>query len=64
MGGSTSAGIPGSSWNGMGGSAYPGIYTNKYPVTECSKTHDFPTFVYGHQLDTHELKHLTDIYRI
>ena len=34
------------------------------PVTRCNKCFDFPTHIYGYQLDTFKLSWLHDIYRI
>lgn len=33
-------------------------------VTECGKVFEFPTHIYGHQLDTYETKLLNEIYQI
>jgi hypothetical protein len=40
------------------------VISHTLPITVCNKKLDFPTFIYGHELDTYELKDLRDIYRI
>ncbi len=40
------------------------VISPKTPITECNKHFDIPTFIYGHQLDTHDLTSLKNTYRI
>lgn len=38
------------------------IFSNKCAVTECGKTFDFKTHIYGHQLDIYDIDLLKEIY--
>lgn len=38
------------------------VISNKIEVTECGKTFDFKTHIYGHQIDAYEVKLLKEIY--
>lgn len=40
------------------------VISPKVAITECNKYFDFPTYIYGHQLDTYELKLMNSVYRI
>ena len=38
------------------------IFSTKCIITECGKTFDFKTHIYGHQLDVYEVEFLMEIY--
>jgi hypothetical protein len=40
------------------------VISEKTQATECGKYFDFPTHIYGHQLDTHTLEQLDSNYKI
>jgi len=40
------------------------VISKDVEVTTCHKKFDFPTHIYGHQLDTYELNFLNNIYKI
>lgn len=40
------------------------VIAKNTPVTTCSKSFDFPTHIYGHQLDTFDLESMNDIYKV
>ncbi|MDR2206993.1 MAG: hypothetical protein LBE36_12660 [Flavobacteriaceae bacterium] len=39
------------------------VISKNKTVTECGKTFDFTTFLYGHQIDVYETKLMKEIYR-
>lgn len=38
------------------------VFSNFTEITECGKKFDFPTFIYGHQIDEYEINILNQIY--
>jgi hypothetical protein len=40
------------------------VISNNQPITECGKFLDFPTFIYGHAIDSHDLVLMHEIYKI
>ena len=40
------------------------VISENTTITQCGKQFDFPTHIYGHQLDTYETKILNEIYQI
>lgn len=38
------------------------IFSTQQEITECGKHFDFPTFMYGHQIDDYLIQELKDIY--
>lgn len=40
------------------------VIGSKQIITTCHKSFDFKTYIYGHQLDTHELADMQKLYKI
>lgn len=38
------------------------VFSNDIEVTECGKSFDFKTHIYGHQIDIYEIEYLKEIY--